>query len=45
MKCSEGNTQLFSYFIENRKLFLTFLMADGYSGCDEICADRYRKLE
>ncbi|MGV8947695.1 MAG: hypothetical protein ACOH1N_14805 [Lutibacter sp.] len=43
--CNNNNSYMYSYFIENKKLFLTLLLEDGSSGCDEICAERYIKID
>lgn len=43
--CNNNNSYEYSYFIENKKLFLTLLLEDRSSGCDEICAERYLKID
>ncbi len=42
--CSNQNIYEYSYLIENKKLYLTFLLEDGSSGCDEVCAERYYRI-
>ena len=44
LNCNNQNTYEYSYSIENKKLYLTFLLEDGSSGCDEICAERYTQI-
>lgn len=44
LSCNNQNSYEYSYQMENTKLYLTFLLEDGGSGCDEICAERYYQI-
>ncbi|MDC7999655.1 hypothetical protein POV26_01250 [Aequorivita todarodis] len=42
--CDNGNLIQYAFTFEEGKLLLSFIVADGSTGCDEICAERYVKL-
>lgn len=42
--CDNGNLVKYAYTFEKGKLLLSFVLPDGSTGCDEICAERYMKL-
>ncbi|HLW33768.1 MAG TPA: hypothetical protein VKX40_16020 [Aequorivita sp.] len=42
--CDNGNLIKYAFSFEEGKLLLSFIVSDGSTGCDEICAERYVKL-
>ena len=44
LACDNGNLVKYAYTFEEGKLLLSFILPDGSTGCDEICAERYMKL-
>lgn len=44
LTCSNQNLLEYAFTFEESKLLLSFITDDGSTGCDEICAERYKSV-